>query len=532
MLSKEQQPSTSTSPIPPMSQKEQTVMAPAPQSDKDHYATGFKLALILASMTLVFFLMMLDMSILATAIPYITDDFDSLLDVGWYGSAYQLASASLQPLTGKIFSRLNSKWSYVAFLFVFEVGSAICGSATSSPMLIIGRAVAGLGGSGLMNGALTILNSCVPPPKQPALLGILMAIGYLGLAFGPIFGGALTEYVSWRWCFYINLPVAGPVLLLFAFLHIPDNIAKPSWRGVLGRPLQEFDLLGFALFAPASVQLFLALQFGGNQYAWNSATIIGLFCGAGGTLVVWLAWDYRQGDQAMVPLSILRQTVVWSSCVTGLFFAGSFFITGYYLPIYFQDVRGASPLKSGVDVLPNILPQMLMTIIAGKLIELYGYYLPFMLICGILNAIASGLLSLLSPTTPTSQWIGYQILLGIGRGFGLSVPILALQNNSLSKAHIPIAMSILVFCQNFGGAVMVALSQTIFTNSLRDSMVAGDGLDGSPEAYSIALDRIFYLCAGVAVTSWFFSWGMGWTDVREKKGRDETGRTATASHEV
>lgn len=163
--------------------------------------------------------------------------------------------------------------------------------------------------------------------------------------------------------------MAGPVLLLFAFLHIPDNIAKPSWRGVLGRPLQEFDLLGFALFAPASVQLFLALQFGGNQYAWNSATIIGLFCGAGGTLVVWLAWDYRQGDQAMVPLSILRQTVVWSSCVTGLFFAGSFFITGYYLPIYFQDVRGASPLKSGVDVLPNILPQMLMTIIAGKLSE-------------------------------------------------------------------------------------------------------------------------------------------------------------------
>lgn len=138
---------------------------------------------------------------------------------------------------------------------------------------------------------------------------------------------------------------------------------------MLGRPLQEFDLLGFALFAPASVQLFLALQFGGNQYAWNSATIIGLFCGAGGTLVVWLAWDYRQGDQAMVPLSILRQTVVWSSCVTGLFFAGSFFITGYYLPIYFQDVRGASPLKSGVDVLPNILPQMLMTIIAGKLSE-------------------------------------------------------------------------------------------------------------------------------------------------------------------
>ncbi len=174
--------------------------------------------------------------------------------------------------------------------------------------------------------------------------------------------------------FYINLPVAGPVLFLFVCLRIPDNIAKPSWRIVLGKAWREFDLFGFALFAPASVQLFLALQYGGNQYAWDSATVVGLFCGAGGTFVMWLAWDYRQGDQAMVPFSILRQTVVWSSCATGLFFAGSFFITGYYLPIYFQDVRHASPLMSGVYVLPNIVPQMLVTILTGKLSE---FIVPF-----------------------------------------------------------------------------------------------------------------------------------------------------------
>lgn len=136
---------------------------------------------------------------------------------------------------------------------------------------------------------------------------------------------------------------------------------------VLRKPFSEFDLIGFALFAPSSVQCFLALQFGGNQYAWNSATVIGLFCGAGATFLLWLAWDHRQGDKAMIPLSLLKMRTVWSSCATGLFFAGTIFITGYYLPIFFQYIFGASPLKSGVDVLPNILTQMLMTMITGKL---------------------------------------------------------------------------------------------------------------------------------------------------------------------
>ena len=150
-------------------------------------------------------------------------------------------------------------------------------------------------------------------------------------------------------------------------LHIPDQIAKPGWRTVLRNSLSEFDLVGFALFAPASIQFFLALQYGGNQYAWNSATIIGLFCGAGATFILFLAWDYHKGDKAMIPMSILGNRAVWSSCSTGLFFGGTIFITSYYLPIYFQEVIGTSPLMSGVDVLPNILPQMLMSVLAGKL---------------------------------------------------------------------------------------------------------------------------------------------------------------------
>ncbi|KAI9879279.1 MAG: hypothetical protein M1830_009009 [Pleopsidium flavum] len=513
-----------------------------PPQQEDEYVTGFKLALILISITVVYFVMMLDMSILATAIPYITDDFHSLLDVGWYASAYQLACASLQPLTGKIYSRLSSKWSFLAFFFVFEVGSLVCGAATSSPMLIVGRAVAGLGGSGLMNGGLTILNSCVPPHRQPALLGIMMAIGYLGIAVGPLIGGALTEYVSWRWCFYINLPVGGSVALFLLLLPIPDQVAKPGWRTVLRKPLSEFDLIGFALFAPASVQVFLALQYGGNQYAWNSAMVIGLFCGAGATFLLFLVWDYRQGDAAMIPLSMVRKRAVWSSCLTALFLAGSIFITGYYLPIYFQAVLGASPLMSGVYVLPNILTQTLITVVVGGLVEKFGYYLPFMLFCGVLNAIASGLLTLLSPTSSTGQWV-VRTISEPPINVSPPQPILAIQN-TLSRSQIPVAMSSFVFCQYFGGAIMVVLAQTIFTNSLRETVpkyapsvnaetviaagstrmrqiVPSSEITGVLLAYSTSIDRIFYLCASIAVVSFFFSCFMGWQDIRKKGAKTD-----------
>jgi Fungal trichothecene efflux pump (TRI12) len=169
--------------------------------------------------------------------------------------------------------------------------------------------------------------------------------------------------------FYINLPVGAVVALFIVLIRIPDKIVKPHWRTVLRHPLTEFDLIGFALFAPSAVQFFLALQYGGNQYAWNSATVIGLFCGAGVNFIVFSTWNYRQGDLAMIPVSMLSKRVVWSSCSSVLFFAGTIFVTSYYLPIYFQIIKNESPLMSGVDVLANILPQMVMTGIAGKLGE-------------------------------------------------------------------------------------------------------------------------------------------------------------------
>jgi hypothetical protein len=157
------------------------------------------------------------------------------------------------------------------------------------------------------------------------------------------------------------------VAILLVFIHVPDQTIKPKGRSALRTIQENLDLTGFVLFAPAAIQFLLALQYGGNQYAWNSATVVGLFCGAGGTFLVFLAWEYHKGDAAMIPLSMVGKRAVWSSCLVMLFLMSMMFCASYYLPIYFQAVKGVSPMMSGVYLLPSILSQLLMAIISGAL---------------------------------------------------------------------------------------------------------------------------------------------------------------------
>ena len=255
--------------------------------------------------------------------------------------------------------------TFLAYFALFEFGSLLCGVATSSKMLIVGRAVAGMGASGVVNGALTIISASVPLAKSPAYLGIVMSVSQTGTVLGPLIGGALTQYTTWRWCFYINLPAGGLVAALLVVIQIPQKHAKPDLK-VFER-LKQLDVVGFGLFAPASIQLLLALQWGGNKFHWDSSTIIGLFCGSFGVFCVFLAWEYYKKDAAMIPFSIVRQRAVWSGSMVMFFFLGSMLITTYYLPIYFQAVRDATPTDSGVYLLPSIISQIIFATVSGVL---------------------------------------------------------------------------------------------------------------------------------------------------------------------
>ncbi|KAI1205136.1 MFS multidrug transporter [Annulohypoxylon truncatum] len=509
-------------------------------AEKHEYVKGSKLVSILVAVTLAYFLAMLDTSIVATAIPRITTEFHSLADVGWYGSAYQLASCSLQPLSGRIYTNFSTKWTFLGFFLVFEIGSVICGAAKSSAMFTIGRAFAGMGASGILNGSLTIWTASVSPERLPVLQSTLVAIGQLGVALGPLLGGALTQYTTWRWCFYINLPVGAVVGALLSLIRIPEMTQKQGFSILRnGGLIHTLDLVGFSIFAPAAVMFFIALEFGGNRYAWDSGTVIGLLCGAVAAFAVFLVWEWKKGPEAMIPFALLRARIQWCASLLMFAFLGMMFVVAYYLPIYLQAVKGDSPFMSGVHNLPTILSQVVMVLVGGFVVQRIGYYLPSVVLGTTLASVGSGLLSTLTVSTPVGRWVGYQVIYGVGVGMVVQMPFIAIQT-LIPRPNIPSALAILIFTQYFGAALFVTTAQSIFNNSMRTtlsesapgvdiekimaggatavrSLVSGQQLDEVLTAYAVSVDRVMYIAAALGAVAFGFGCGLGWKDIR--KGR-------------
>ncbi|KAK7747835.1 hypothetical protein SLS53_001084 [Cytospora paraplurivora] len=433
--------------------------------------------------------------------------------------------AAMQPLSGKFYSSFNTKWTFLIFFFVFEVGSLICGAAISSNMFIAGQCVAGLGASGLFNGSVTITAASVPLEKRPMYQGIMLGR------------------------FYINLPIGAVVAAALVFIRIPEITPKPTLSVKVVRELiPELDLLGFALFAPAAVMFLLALQLGGaGSYEWGSSVVIGLFVGAAVTAILFILWERRMGDSAMMPGSLLRQRIVTCSFLHFGLLLSTVSVASYYLPTYFQAIRGDGATMSGVDMLPSILSQLFFIGLAGGLVKSVGYYLPFAVLSGLLNSVGNGLLSTLSISTSTGKWIGYQIITGAGRGLGLQMGMVAVQN-AVTDEQTPVAMALLMFSQNFLGATLLICATTLFDSSLQKEVAqhapsvsyasvlaagadpsslrslvpeGGSELTGLLLAYSNSIDKIFYLVTGLAGASFFVAFGLGWKDVRPKKVPEE-----------
>ncbi|GIJ86447.1 hypothetical protein Asppvi_005336 [Aspergillus pseudoviridinutans] len=494
--------------------------------------SGLKLVAVFSVLCLAVFLVALDNTIIATAIPRITDEFKALGSVGWYGSSYLLTTCMFQLVFGKLYGYFPMKLVFLCAILVFEVGSAVCGAAPSSDAFIVGRAIAGLGASGIFQGAMVIVAYSVEPRKRPVYNGIFGSIYGISSIIGPLLGGAFTSNVSWRWCFYINLPIGGVVVVILAvFLQLPAGLQVGTETSIKGW-IRHMDPLGMITFLPAIVCLLLALQWGGNTYSWSNARIIVLFILSGLLLAAFILIQIKQQDNAMVPPRIIRMRSVVFPSLFMVLLAGGYFTMVYYLPIWFQAIKGASPVQSGIMCLPLMLSMVLFSFVTGGGVTALGNFLPFFYAATVLSTIAAGLMTTFTVTTGHSKWIGYQVLLGSGVGMGIQLPIIAAQA-VLPPADIPVGTAIMTFCQTFGGTIFVSVSQAVFTNRLRSgilalvpgispsivneigatnlsSVIPPEYMDGAREVYNSALVSAWYLATGLFGVSVVGAVGIPW----------------------
>jgi len=322
------------------------------------------------------------------------------------------------------------------------VGSAICGAAPNSIAFIIGRAIAGLGAGGVQSGIIVIIVFAVPLHKRPQYQGFFGAIFGISSVLGPLVGGAFTTSVTWRWCFYINLPLGGVVIVfVFFLLHIPN---RPETKIPFKDKLRQLNALGLLALVPGVVCLCLALQWGGTTYTWRNGRIIALLVLSFVLLIAFVLIQCWKPDQATVPPRIFMQRSIasgfWVSCCAGAH--QTLFI--YYLPVWFQAIDGNSAVQSGIHTLPMVLALVFASILTGILTSRIGYYVPFLIFGICITSVGAGLLTTLGIHTAVGQWVGYQILYGYGVGSSSQAPNMAAQT-VFPRNEVSIGISVILF---------------------------------------------------------------------------------------
>ncbi|KAK0751939.1 major facilitator superfamily domain-containing protein [Schizothecium vesticola] len=513
------------------------------------YLDGVKLFLLLTSLFVSMFLIALDRLIISTAIPEITNEFKSVTDIGWYGSAYLLTNCAFQLLFGKLYTFFSIKGTFLVSIVLFEIGSAICGAAPSSISFIIGRAIAGLGAAGIMAGVIVIIVYSIPLAKRPLYQGLFGAIFGVSSIIGPLIGGAFTSKVSWRWCFYINLPIGAVAIVVVVWvLHVPD---RDTTKGTLREKIMQLDLLGTSALVPGTVCLLLALQWGGSTYAWGEWRIILLLVLASVLLVAFVLVQIFLPETATIPGHIFMQRSILAGVWVTICVGSSMMVYIYFIPIWFQAIRGVSALDSGILLLPLCLPMVVSSIICGVLTTKIGYYTPFLIIGAVFMSIGAGLLTTWEVDTPLSKQIGYQFIYSWGLGLSFQAPNLAAQT-VLPTRDVPVGSTLMFFTQLLGGAIFISVGQNVLNNQLLQQLGHVEGFDlrvldshgatsiiqALPEAmrnevlrgYNEALRKVFLVGLIMTALMVFGAVGMEWKSVKTKgqvKGAEpEEGKVA------
>lgn len=506
-------------------------MSTAEHVDTRLSPSGRALWTVFGALMLGMFLAALDQTIVSTALPTIVGDLGGLAHLSWVVTAYLLASTVSTPLYGKLGDMIGRKPVFLAAIVIFLAGSMLAGLSQSMGELIGFRALQGIGAGGLMVGAQAIIADIVPPRERGRYMGLIGGVFAVASVAGPLLGGFLVDRLSWRWVFYVNMPVGAiAIAIVLTRLHLHT----PAVR-------HRIDVLGAALLSGSIGALTLLTTWGGNQYAWGSPTIVALGVAGAASLVAFVWWETRAAEP-ILPLALFRSSVFCVANAIGFAIGMAMFGAIVFIPLYLQLVYGASPTSSGLRMLPLMAGLLAAAIASGRVISRIGRYKAFPIAGTAILVVGMYLLSLLR--VGTAPWLAsaYMLVVGIGIGLVMQVLVLVVQNDA--RPHeIGVATSTATFFRSVGGSFGVAIFGTIFASRLTAELVRlppavaarlGSGVHIDPEqarrlpppiradflqAFAHALHWVFLVGMALAIVPFLLSWLLREVPLRTTLGR-------------
>ncbi|KAL0475181.1 major facilitator superfamily domain-containing protein [Neurospora intermedia] len=445
-------------PTAPPTEPPTTVTGPSAAPEEGR--TSLETTAIILALASALFLAALDVTIVTVAIPTISEEFGSTTGYTWIGSAYLLANAATAPMWGKISDIWGRKPILLMTVGVFWIGSLICALSKNMGMLLAARAIQGVGGGGII----ILVNICISDlfsmRKRGIYFGVMGMVWALASAIGPILGGTFTSKVTWRWCFYINLPISGVGMAILAFFLKLHNPRTPIRQG-----LMAVDWLGSVTIVGGTLMVLLGLEFGGVSYPWKSATVICLI--VFGILVIGIFGliEWKVAKYPVIPMRLFKRrasvaSLLVCACQGFVFISGS-----YYLPLYFQAVLGATPLLSGVYVLAFAMSLSIVSAATGVYIKKTGKYLPPIIFGMTVMTLGFGLFIDLEPRPNWAKIILFQIVAGVGVGPNFQAPLIALQT-TVPGRDVAAATGTFGFIRQLSTSISVVIGGVVFQNRM------------------------------------------------------------------